>query len=33
MCVGGIWWNCEDCVCGRVGGIVMSVYGVELVEL
>ena len=28
-----IWWNFEDDICGRVGGIVKTVCGAEFVEL
>jgi len=31
--VGQSWWNCEEDVWGRVGGIVKKVCGAELVEL
>ena len=30
--MGQIWWNCEEDVWGRVGGIVKRKYGTELVE-
>ena len=30
---GGEFWNCEECVWGRVGGIVKSVFRVGFVEL
>ena len=31
--MGQSWWNCEDDVWGRVGGIVKKMCGGELVEL
>jgi len=31
--VGQSWWNCEEGVWGRVGGIVKRMCGGELVEL
>ena len=31
--MGQIWWNCEDGVRGRVGGIVKVMFGAELVDL
>jgi len=31
--VGQCWWNCEEDVWGRVGGIVKSMCGAELVEM
>jgi hypothetical protein len=31
--VGQSWWNCEEDVWGRVGGIVKRICGAELVGL
>ena len=31
--MGQSWWNCEDDVWERVGGIVKRMFGAELVEL
>ena len=30
--MGQSWWNCEEDVWGRVGGIVKTMCGVEFVE-